>query len=56
MAAQILSVRSPGPGAMAGEYAHKNAMLGYRDHPPPPGPADARDFPGLRCTLFHKHC
>jgi hypothetical protein len=45
-------------GGFAAEGERKLALKDYREKPGTPGPggADASDYPGLRCTIFHKHC
>ncbi len=45
-------------GGFAAEGERKLALKDYREQPgkPGPGPADASDYPGLRCAIFHKHC
>jgi hypothetical protein len=55
-AAAILSMRDPSHGAFAADAASKAAMKAYREKEPPPGPADPREYPGLRCTFLHQHC
>ena len=51
-------VDDPKLGGFVYEGRRKEALKDYREMPgkPGPGPADASDYPGLRCTLFHTHC
>ena len=48
----------PKMGGFVYEGRRKEALKDYREKAgkPGPGPADASDYPGLRCTLFHTHC
>jgi hypothetical protein len=51
-------VNDPKMAGFAYEGARKQALKDYREKAgkPGPGPADASDYPGLRCTIFHTHC
>jgi len=48
----------PKMGGFVYEGRRKEALKDYREKAgkPGPAPADASDYPGLRCTLFHTHC